>query len=66
MDNISIPAHEPPLSYLAYTLPARAQEVTADDVLDRFLQYVRVIGLELYPAQEQAILEILDSKKSRS
>lgn len=30
-----------------------------DELLDLFLGYVREIGLELYPAQEQAILELL-------
>lgn len=31
----------------------------ADELLDLFLGYVRELGLELYPAQEQAILELL-------
>lgn len=30
-----------------------------DELLDLFLGYVKEIGLELYPAQEQAILELL-------
>jgi superfamily II RNA helicase len=30
-----------------------------DELLDLFLGHVRAIGLELYPAQEQAILELL-------
>ncbi len=34
----------------------------ADAILDRFLDYVKAKGLELYPAQEQAILELLDGK----
>jgi superfamily II RNA helicase len=62
MASIEIPADQPPLSYLAFTLPARAEEVTADDVLDRFLTYVKLQGMELYPAQEEAILEIVSGK----
>ena len=53
-----IPPGDPPLSYLAYTLPPRPEDVTADEVLDRFLAYVRHLGLDLYPAQEEAILEL--------
>jgi superfamily II RNA helicase len=34
----------------------------ATDVLDRFLGYVKEKGLELYPAQEEAVLELLDGK----
>lgn len=37
-------------------------EVTADDLLDRFLDYVNEKGLSLYPAQEEAILEIFAGK----
>ncbi len=59
---ISIPQNEPPLRYLAYTLPPRSEDVRGEDVLDAFLEYVRVLGLELYPAQEEAILEIVDGK----
>ncbi len=33
-----------------------------DDVLDRFLDYVAEKGLSLYPAQEEAILEIIAGK----
>ncbi|MCM2321678.1 MAG: DUF3516 domain-containing protein [Oligoflexia bacterium] len=32
------------------------------DLLDRFLDYVREKGLELYPAQEEAILELYSGK----
>ncbi len=34
----------------------------AGDLLDRFLEYVADKGLTLYPAQEEAILELLDGK----
>ena len=56
---MNLPADEPPLAYLAYTLPPRPEEVTPEEVLDRFLAYVHGCGLELYPAQEEAILELL-------
>ena len=59
---MQIPANEPPLGYLSYALPPRPEDVTADALLDAFLAYVRHKGLELYPAQEQAILEILEGK----
>ena len=62
MTHIQIPADQPPLSYLAFTLAARAQDVTAEDLLDRFLLYVKLQGMELYPAQEEAILEIVQGK----
>ena len=59
---MNIPSGEPPLSYLAYTLPPDPGEVLGDEVLDRFLEYVRLTGLELYPAQEEAVLEICAGK----
>ena len=37
-------------------LPASADE---DTVLTAFMEYVDEIGLELYPAQEEAIFEFL-------
>ncbi len=59
---MEIPRDEPPLAYLAFTLPPRPEDVRGDDVLDRFLAYVRHLGLELYEAQEEAILEICAGK----
>jgi superfamily II RNA helicase len=41
---------------LADRLPPRG--ATSDVLLDLFLGHVRAIGLELYPAQEEALLEI--------
>jgi superfamily II RNA helicase len=41
---------------LADRLPPRG--ATSDALLDLFLGHVRAIGLELYPAQEEALLEI--------
>ncbi len=37
-------------------------ETSRDDILDRFLTYVSELGIALYPAQEEAILELLDWK----
>jgi superfamily II RNA helicase len=39
-------------------LPPR--DATSGEILDRFLAYVSARELELYPAQEEAILELLD------
>ena len=59
---MSIPSGEPPLSYLAYTMPPDPSAVTGEDILDRFLEYVRLTGLELYPAQEEAVLDLCAGK----
>ena len=47
---------------LAARLPPPDGELSSDDLLDRFLAYVADQGLTLYPAQEEAILEILAGK----
>jgi superfamily II RNA helicase len=47
---------------LAARLPPPEGELLSDDLLDRFLAYVADKGLELYPAQEEAILELLAGK----
>lgn len=57
---MDIPANEPPLSYLQFTLPPR--DITDDDLLNAFLEYVKHLGLELYPAQEEGVLELLAGK----
>lgn len=46
---------------LYWRLPPQA-EVSAESILDRFLDYVSSKNLQLYPAQEEAILELIDSK----
>jgi superfamily II RNA helicase len=53
---------EAPLAYQLYALPPRPEDVRAEDVLDRFLDYLKGRGLEAYPAQEEAILEVLAGK----
>jgi replicative superfamily II helicase len=37
-------------------------DLTSDNLLGRFLDYVAYKDLTLYPAQEEAILELLDDK----
>jgi hypothetical protein len=37
-------------------------DVTSDSLLGRFLDYTADKGLSLYPAQEEAILELLEDK----
>ena len=40
----------------------RHQDASSDHLLDRFLDYVAARGLTLYPAQEEAILALLDGQ----
>jgi hypothetical protein len=46
----------------ARPLAPPAQALSSDQVLERFLDYVTSIGLSLYPAQEEALFEILAGK----
>ena len=39
-----------------------AGEASSDELLDRFLDYVDRLGLTLYPAQEEAILALLEDR----
>jgi superfamily II RNA helicase len=48
-----------PALTLADRIPSRAGACAPEDLLDLFLGHVNELGLELYPAQEQAILELL-------
>lgn len=45
-----------------YDLLPREDRITADLLLGRFLEYVAARSLTLYPAQEEAVLELLDGK----
>lgn len=48
---------------LAALLPKPGEpKLTPDAVLDRFVQYATSTGLALYPAQEEAVLELLGGK----
>src|SRR5687767_5329433 len=42
--------------------PADQTDADSDELLGRFLDYVSRKGLELYPAQEEAILELFEGK----
>jgi superfamily II RNA helicase len=45
-----------------YDLIPRGEQAGNDVLLDRFLDYVEGRGLQLYPAQESAILELFEEK----
>lgn len=45
-----------------YDLLPREGRLSGDELLGRFLEYVEGAGLELYPSQEAAILELFDDK----
>lgn len=49
----------PPLVDLLARLPARGDDADHDEILSLFLDYVGQLGFDLYPAQEEAILELL-------
>jgi superfamily II RNA helicase len=53
---------EAPLATQLDAIRSQSGDVSADALLDAFLEYVRALGLELYPAQEEAILEIFSGK----
>ena len=52
----------PPTSYPLAERLAAPGILSADELLERFLGYVAERGLTLYPAQEEAILEIMTGK----
>ncbi len=47
---------------LSQHLPRPGETLSADDLLSRFLNYATERGLSLYPAQEEAILELFGGK----
>jgi superfamily II RNA helicase len=49
-------------STLADRLPPRAGSSSPEELVDLFLGYVKEIGIDLYPAQEEAILELLEGR----
>ena len=54
---------ETPRAPLAALLPARSEgPLDSDEILSRFVGWVESTGLSLYPAQEEAILELLGGK----
>lgn len=50
------------MSSTLYDFLPRLETPTNDLLLDRFLDYARTRGIELYPAQEEAILELYAEK----
>ncbi|MFN7132398.1 MAG: DEAD/DEAH box helicase, partial [Myxococcales bacterium] len=51
-----------PSASLQQQLPAPGEQASADELLSRFLASVSQRGLSLYPAQEEAILELFSGK----
>jgi superfamily II RNA helicase len=47
---------------LAALLPGRGEAADPDAILNRFMGWVSSTGLELYPAQEEALLELMAGK----
>ncbi|MFA6623601.1 MAG: DEAD/DEAH box helicase, partial [Fibrobacteraceae bacterium] len=43
-------------------LPAKNENISTDDLLSRFLDWVETRKITLYEAQENAILELFDGK----
>ncbi len=51
-----------PKPLLTQFLPASGTDHDGDEILERFLEWAGAQGLELYPAQEEAILEIMGGR----
>ena len=51
-----------PFTGLLDRLTDRKGEPDPDEILSLFLEYTDDMGFELYPAQEEAVLELLDYK----
>jgi superfamily II RNA helicase len=59
------PSRPPPSSAPPAPLATLAEptgSLAPDDILDRFLTHIASTGLELYPAQEEALLELMAGK----
>jgi superfamily II RNA helicase len=52
---------KPKTASLEARLPPPGERVDSDRLLELFLGYVEELGLELYPAQEEAILEVFSN-----
>lgn len=55
-----MPNEAAPLQKLIETIQETGEEPDRGEILDRFLAYCTELGFELYAAQEQAILELLE------
>ena len=49
---------------LAKRLPPEGETLSADELLDRFLDYVKERGVELYPAQEEAVIALFEGQSA--
>lgn len=49
-------------AHLGDRLPETAGTISADDILERFLDRVAAMGFELFPAQEEALLELMSGR----
>src|ERR671929_71711 len=58
----AVPAPAASQAPLAALLPADGSRLAPDAILDRFVGWVATTGLSLYPAQEEALLALLDEK----
>ena len=56
------PSPAPSLAPLARLLPRPGETLAPDAILDRFVSWAASTGLALYPAQEEAILSLLDDR----
>ncbi len=47
---------------LGSLLPGSGEKLSTDQILDRFVSFATASSLSLYPAQEEALLELLSGK----
>jgi len=52
----------PPTAPLAALLAGKKLPLDGDEILSQFVGYVAETGLDLYPAQEEALLELVGGK----
>jgi len=55
-------SNDAPLGRVLREIEARDAPPSRDEVLEAFLDYVIELGFELYPAQEEAILELIERR----
>src|SRR5262249_49770124 len=62
MPELTHSADQRPAPALASLLPGSGEKLSSDQILDRFVSFAAGAGLSLYPAQEEALLEMLSGK----
>ena len=62
MPELTHSAERQPPPVLASLLPALGEKLSSEQILDRFVSFAAGAGLSLYPAQEEALLELLSGK----